>query len=90
MEFPKRWGGRRLVKTNPNTGVKTYEVERLGIDGEKTGIETIDLQPFLDFCLLCGQEVVDTRKNHGCPLKRNECCDDCTDKCKEKARCLLK
>jgi len=79
-----RWGKRKLTKTRLN-GVRVFEVELLG-----GGIEEIELQPFLDFCLLCGQRVVDTRKTHGCQIGSKECCSICAEKCKEKHVCLLK
>ena len=87
----KRWGKRKLVKEKWfEGGIKVYEVELVERDGTPTGnIETIELQPFLDFCLCCGQNIVDTRKGEGCPI-RKECCRTCWAECKKLGICQLK
>jgi len=92
----KRWGVRKLKKTKwLEGGIKVYEVELLEKDGspEKIGgspvLEVIELQPFLEFCLCCGQNIVDTRKGGGCSIQK-ACCSICWKECQRIGTCQLK
>lgn len=92
----KRWGKKTLKKTKwLEGGIKIYEVEILEKDGspykmgESPVIEIMELQPFLDFCWCCGQNVVDTRKGEGCQIGNN-CCAVCWRECEKLGTCQLK
>ena len=86
----KRWGERRLKKVDPfRGGIKIYEVDVLDENGSVSYVEEMELQPFLDFCICCGQNVVDVRKGSGCSI-RNECCAVCWRECERLGICQLK
>ncbi|MBO8183147.1 MAG: hypothetical protein H0Z28_10205 [Archaeoglobus sp.] len=84
-----RWG-RREVKEKLLEGKRVYKVEILNPDGTPANMtEEMELPLFLEFCPYCGQNIVDTRKGGGCPL-RNDCCEVCWRKCQKLGSCRLK
>ena len=87
----KRWGERKLVKKDSfRGGIKVHDVCILDEDGSPTStIERTELQSFLDFCICCGQNIVDTRKGGGCSI-RNDCCSVCWKECQRLQVCQLK
>lgn len=86
----KRWGKRSLKKTDWFAGgVKIYRVEVLDEGGSVSHIQEMELQSFLDFCICCGQNVVDTRKGGGCSI-RKDCCAVCWRECQRLGICQLK
>jgi len=61
---------------DPTTGKNKWTIKY--VDGPR---EHKELATFIDLCDACAQNWVDTRKNHGCWLKKTSCCEECAKKC---------
>lgn len=82
--------GKKEMKDKPLEGKRLYRVEHLNPDGSPANVvEEMELPYFLEFCPVCGQNIVDTRKGGGCGILK-ECCEVCWKKCQEVGTCRLK